>query len=99
MLRSLRPVAFVSDAALAAGKRSLVWNAAWVSITGAWSGGVLLVAFALYLGVGPLTIGLLAAIPFIAQAAHRGAGIGARLRDQLLVPPAAAASNLGASGS
>jgi MFS family permease len=70
MLRSLRPVAFVSEAALAAGKRSLVWDAAWASITGAWSGGVLLVAFALYLGAGPLTIGLLASIPFIAQAAQ-----------------------------
>ncbi|MES2889428.1 MAG: MFS transporter [Pseudomonadota bacterium] len=66
----LRPVSEVSGSQLAAGKRALVWDAAWASVTGALSGGVLLVAFALTLGAGPLTIGFLAAIPLIAQAAQ-----------------------------
>jgi len=66
----LRPVAGVSAEALEAGKRALVWDAAWASVTGAWSGGVVLVAFALSLGADPMTIGLLAAIPFAAQAAQ-----------------------------
>jgi MFS family permease len=70
MRSSLKPVPFVSEQALTSGKRSLVWDAAWASITGAWSGGVVLVAFALSLGAGPMTIGLLASIPFIAQAAQ-----------------------------
>jgi MFS family permease len=66
----LRPVPVVSAQALEAGKRALVWDAAWASVTGAWSGGVVLVAFALSLGADPMTIGLLAAIPFVAQAAQ-----------------------------
>jgi MFS family permease len=66
----LHPVESVSPDRLAAGKRSLVWDAAWASLTGAWSGGVVLVAFALNLGADPMTIGLLASIPFIAQAAQ-----------------------------
>ena len=65
---SLRPVPIVTPEALEAGKRALVWDAAWASVTGAWSGGVVLVAFALSLGADPMTIGLLAAIPFLAQA-------------------------------
>ncbi|AEG93725.1 Candidate transporter [Ramlibacter tataouinensis TTB310] len=43
---------------------------AWASLAGSFSGGVILVAFALALGATPLQIGLLAAIPFIAQAAQ-----------------------------
>jgi len=70
MLDRLLPVAEVSGEALALGKRKLVWDAAWASVTGAWSGGVVLVAFALSLGADPMTIGLLAAIPFMAQAAQ-----------------------------
>jgi MFS family permease len=66
----LGPVAVVTPEALATGRRYLVLDAAWASVTGAWSGGVVLVAFALSLGAGPMTIGLLAAIPFIAQAAQ-----------------------------
>jgi MFS family permease len=66
----LRPVPLVSAQALEAGKRALVWDAAWASVTGAWSGGVVLVAFALSLGADPMTIGILAAIPFAAQAAQ-----------------------------
>lgn len=64
------PTASISAHELALAKRSLVFDAAWASVTGALSGGVVLVAFALSLGAGPLTIGLLAAIPFAAQAAQ-----------------------------
>lgn len=70
MRDALLPVPEVSAGALADGKRLLVWDAAWASVTGAWSGGVVLVAFALSLGADPMTIGLLAAIPFMAQAAQ-----------------------------
>lgn len=70
MPEALRPVRTVSAEALHGGKRKLVWDAAWASVTGAWSGGVVLVAFALSLRAGPMTIGLLAAIPFLAQAAQ-----------------------------
>lgn len=68
MLLNLSPVASISEAQLDAGKRALVRDSAWASLTGAWSGGVVLVAFALSLGAGPMTIGMLAAIPFMAQA-------------------------------
>lgn len=67
MRATLKSIPIVGSDALNAGKRSLVWDAAWASITGAWSGGVILVGLALYLGAGPMTIGLLAAIPFLAQ--------------------------------
>ena len=66
----LRPVASVSGPDLAAAERSLVGDTAWASLTGAWSGGVVLAAFAIALGAGPFTIGLLAAIPVIAQVAQ-----------------------------
>lgn len=66
----LRPVSSISPEELAAGQRALVFDLAWASITGAFSGGVILVAFALALGATPLQIGLLAAIPFITQAAQ-----------------------------
>lgn len=56
--------------ALARGQHSLVLDLAWASVTGAFSGGVILVAFALALGANPLQVGLLAAIPFLAQAAQ-----------------------------
>ncbi|MGQ3096210.1 MAG: MFS transporter [Roseateles sp.] len=67
---SLMPSPEISAPALVAGKRALVADAAWASMTGALSGGVVLVAFALELGAGPRAIGLLGAIPFIAQAAQ-----------------------------
>ncbi|HYF60777.1 MAG TPA: MFS transporter [Burkholderiaceae bacterium] len=66
----LAPSSVISRDELVAGMRALVRDAAWVSLTGALSGGVVLVAFALHLGAGPLEIGLLGAIPFIAQAAQ-----------------------------
>lgn len=66
----LDPVPTVTPTALADGQRDLVLDLAWASVTGAFSGGVILVAFALALGATPIQIGLLAAIPFVAQAAQ-----------------------------
>ena len=42
-------------------------DAAWASLVGALYGGVILTGFALELGASPLTIGVLAAIPFLMQ--------------------------------
>jgi len=67
---SLRPSLHVSPQELQVGKGALVADAAWASMTGAFSGGIVLVAFALELGAGPRAIGLLGAIPFLAQAAQ-----------------------------
>ena len=66
----LGPVAQISERQLAAGKRSLVLDSAFASLTGSFHGGVVLVAFALALGAGPMAIGILAAIPLVAQAAQ-----------------------------
>ncbi len=63
----LQPVDHISPAALAAGQRDLVRELAWASISGAFSGGVILVAFALALGASAFQVGLLAAIPFLMQ--------------------------------
>src|SRR3954470_402794 len=52
------------------GKRALVKDAAWASMVGALYGGVVLVGFALEIGATPWHIGLLAAIPFLAQVAQ-----------------------------
>lgn len=64
----LRPDEHVSLTDLKRGQRALVRDAAWASLTGSLYGGVILVGFALALGAGPFHIGLLAAIPLIAQA-------------------------------
>lgn len=53
---------------VARGQQALVKDAAWASLAGSLYGGVILVGFALALGAGPMHIGLLAAIPLIAQA-------------------------------
>ena len=66
----LRPDPVVSPDELARGKRALVKDAAWASLVGALYGGVILVGFALELGATPFIIGLLAAIPFLAQLAQ-----------------------------
>src|SRR4029450_4070583 len=50
-----------------AADRALVRDAAWATTAGALYGGVILVGFALELGASPVIIGLLAAIPFLAQ--------------------------------
>lgn len=64
----LRPVAVVSPEALDAGKRALVFDAAWASLAGSLYGGVILVGFALSLGADSFVIGVLSALPLIAQA-------------------------------
>ena len=66
----LRPVSSLSAEDLAAAERSLVADSAWASLAGSWAGGVVLAAFAIALGAGPLAIGLLAAIPIAAQVAQ-----------------------------
>ncbi len=66
----LAPLPSISAEQLARGQQLLVRDLAWASITGAFSGGVILVAFALALGASPVQVGLLASIPFITQAAQ-----------------------------
>ena len=67
----LRPDdAIITPEQLAEGQASLVKDSAWASLTGALSGGVILAAFAIELGAGPAQMGLLAAIPFMAQVAQ-----------------------------
>jgi MFS family permease len=51
-------------------KRAMVQDAAWASLVGALYGGVILVGLALELGASPMTIGVLAAIPFLSQLAQ-----------------------------
>jgi MFS family permease len=71
----LRPTSDVSADQLQAGQQALVRDLAWSSVCGALSGGVILTAFALSLGASPLVIGLLAAIPFLCQAAQLPAAV------------------------
>lgn len=66
----LTPDATISPERLEEGKRALVKDAAWASMVGALYGGVILVGFALELGATPWHVGLLAAIPFLAQLAQ-----------------------------
>jgi MFS family permease len=63
----LRPDENVTPEDLARGRRALVRDAAWATTAGSLYGGVILVGFALELGASPFIIGLLAAIPFLAQ--------------------------------
>ena len=60
----------LSGRVLTGAERALVQDAAWASVIGVLSGGVVLVSFALLLGAGPFTIGLLAAVPSIGQLAQ-----------------------------
>ena len=66
----LSPDAEITPRALEQGKRGLVHDAAWASLTGALYGGVIMVGFALELGASPLFVGVLAAIPLFAQLAQ-----------------------------
>ena len=66
----LAPEDNVPPEAQPAAQRSLVLDSAFASVTGAFSGGVILVAFALALGANARQIGTLAAIPIIAQLAQ-----------------------------
>jgi hypothetical protein len=67
LLPKLGPDAGIDDAAHARGRRAMVQDAAWASLVGALYGGVILVGFALELGASPFVIGLIGAIPFLAQ--------------------------------
>jgi MFS family permease len=66
----LSPDPTVTPEDVARGKQALVKDAAWASVVGALYGGLILVGFALELGATPWHIGLLAAIPFLAQIAQ-----------------------------
>jgi len=66
----LSPQPTVSPEELERGKHALVKDAAWASMVGALYGGVILTGFALEIGATPWHIGLLAAIPFLAQVAQ-----------------------------
>src|SRR3954470_13756518 len=63
----LRPDERVTKEDVANGQSAMVQDAARASLVGAPYGGVILVGFALELGATPFIIGLLAAIPFLAQ--------------------------------
>jgi MFS family permease len=52
------------------GKQRLVLDSAFASLAGSLYGGVVLVGFALAIGASPFQIGLLAALPLMAQAAQ-----------------------------
>src|SRR5690606_8782112 len=69
-LMGLTPTPVVTEADLTQGKRALVQDSAWASLTGSLYGGGVLVGFALALGASPSVVGLLAAIPLLAQAAQ-----------------------------
>ncbi len=66
----LEPTPHIPPEALRAGQQALVQDLAWASLCGAFSSGVILTAFALGLHASPFQLGLLAAIPFVAQAAQ-----------------------------
>ena len=57
----------ISPAELDAGLRRLMLDAAFATIVGTLNSGVVLIAYALWLGASPAVIGLLAAIPFLTQ--------------------------------
>ena len=57
----------ISPAELDAGLRRLMFDAAFATIVGTLNSGVVLIAYALWLGASPAVIGLLAAIPFLTQ--------------------------------
>jgi MFS family permease len=69
----LRPDPTVTPEDLERGKSALVRDAAWATLAGALYGGVILVGFAVELGASASIIGLLAAIPFLAQLSQLGA--------------------------
>lgn len=64
----LAPVPTIGSQDLARAQHHLVRDAAGSAVATALSGGVVLAGLALTLGAGPLTLGLLSAIPFLAQA-------------------------------
>lgn len=67
MLAALAPQTTIADAEREAGLRRLVYEAGYSSATAALTSGVILTAFALYLGASNLMIGVLASAPFLMQ--------------------------------
>jgi MFS family permease len=67
MRLSLAPQAVVSEAECEAGLRRLIYEAGYSSATAALTSGVILTAFALYLGASNLMVGVLASAPFLGQ--------------------------------
>lgn len=63
----LAPQPHVDERALDRGLRDLMWDATFATVVGALNSGVVLVAFALWLGAPNTVIGLLAAIPLWTQ--------------------------------
>jgi MFS family permease len=66
----LRPDAVVTPEDEERGRKALVRDAAWATLAGSLYGGVILIGFAVALGASPIIIGVLAAIPFLAQVAQ-----------------------------
>jgi MFS family permease len=82
----LAPDTTVTESDLARGKHALVQDAAWASLAGSLYGGVILIGFALELGASPSVVGLLGAIPLLAQAAQLpGIALVERLRKRRLI--------------
>lgn len=63
----LDPQDTVEGRDLEVAKRLLVHDSGWATVCGALFGGVVLAGYALQVGAGPFEIGLLAAIPYLAQ--------------------------------
>lgn len=63
----LAPQESVSEAERARGMKNLMWDATFATVVGALNSGVVLVAFALWLGASNTVIGLLAAVPLLTQ--------------------------------
>ena len=63
----LSPDEDVTPADFSRGTAALVQDAAWARLTGSLYAGVVLVGFALALGAIPTQIGILSAIPLLAQ--------------------------------
>jgi len=66
----LAPQSAIGDEELERGLRRLIIEALFSNTTAALTTGVVLTAFALHLGANNATIGLLAALPFLAQLAQ-----------------------------
>jgi len=66
----LAPDPLVTPEDVERGKPALVKDAAWASLVSSLYGGVILVGFALELGATPWHIGLISAVPFLAQVAQ-----------------------------
>lgn len=63
----LRPQTSIDAHELVVAQRLLVRDSAWATVCGALFGGVVLAGYAIQAGAGPFEIGLLAAIPYLAQ--------------------------------